>query len=87
MAVQGAPIFEICCFWIALPILRVEVEVKYDVPVFAPSTEAELKATVTYRDFMENNTRFVIKRYRGAYSIFRTREDIRGINDMNQNFA
>lgn len=52
---------------------------EYDVPVFAPSSEAELKATVTYKDFIENGTRFVIKEYRGAYSIFRPREDIRSI--------
>lgn len=43
----------------------------YDVPVFSPSSEAELKATVTYKDFIKNGIRFVIKKYRGAYSIFR----------------
>ena len=62
-------------------------EGKYDVPVFAPSTEAELKATVTYKDFVKNDIRFVIKKYRRAFSIFRPREDIRGRNDMNQDFA
>ncbi len=54
-------------------------DVKYDVPVFAPCTEAELEATVTYKDFIEKGTRFVIKRFRGGFSIFRPREDIRQI--------
>ena len=49
----------------------------YDVPVFAPSSKEELEATVTYKDFIKNGTRFVIKEYRGAYSIFRPRKDIR----------
>jgi len=49
---------------------------KYDVPIFAPSSEAELKATITYKDFIAMGTRFVIKKYRRAYSIFRPREDI-----------
>jgi len=52
---------------------------KCDVPVFAPSSKAELKVTVTYKEFIDKNIRFRIKKYRGAYSIFRPREDIRGL--------
>ena len=49
---------------------------EYDVAVFAQSTQEELKATITYKDFIENDIRFVIKEYGNGYSIYRPRRDI-----------
>ena len=56
-----------------------EEQDKYDVAVFAQSTEEELKATVTYKDFIENDIRFIIKKLKKGYSIYRPSGDIRFI--------